>query len=262
MNKKKALPYIYFGLFICSLALLTATTVLGARALPSQQSGEYTSDLQMYKIGIAIQEGDEDAGTWIDIATEPGVTSKGAFQSIIDAGVQPGVVYNDDFRVKNTGTIDEYVRVVIYKYWTQDGKKDFSGDAKLIELGLSDSENWILDEKNSTDEKTILIYAYPIAPAGGSEEGESIPVGVTDVFMESLSINGDIKKDYKVIEKTEHTEGGKIYTTIIYDYAYNGKGVKIELEADGVQTHHAEDAIKSAWGLDVSIAGDGKLSLQ
>lgn len=262
MNKKKALPYIYFSLFVCSLALLTATTVLGAQALPSQQSGEYTSDLQMYEIGIAIQEGDEETDVWKDIATEPGVTSNGAFQSIIDAGIVPGVIYDDNFRVKNTGTIDEYVRVVIYKYWTDNGKKDFSADAGLIDLGLSDSENWIVDEKNSTDEKTILIYAYPISAASITDEGETVSAGTTDVFLESLSINGDIKKDYKVIEKTEHTDKGATYTTIVYDYAYNGKGFKIELEADGVQTHHAEDAIKSAWGRDVSIADDGKLSLK
>ena len=37
---------------------------------------------------------------------------------------------------------------------------------------------------------------------------------------------------------------------------------EIEAEVDAVQTHNAEDAIKSAWGVDVSVSEDGALSLR
>ena len=42
----------------------------------------------------------------------------------------------------------------------------------------------------------------------------------------------------------------------ISTFAYDGKLICLEVEADGVQTHHAEDAILSAWGRSVSLQGD------
>ena len=45
-------------------------------------------------------------------------------------------------------------------------------------------------------------------------------------------------------------------TTTITTFAYDGKLICLEVEADGVQTHHAEDAILSAWGRSVSLQGD------
>ena len=40
-------------------------------------------------------------------------------------------------------------------------------------------------------------------------------------------------------------------------------GVTFNLEAhvDAVQTHNAQDAIKSAWGVNVNVSSDGTLSL-
>ena len=36
----------------------------------------------------------------------------------------------------------------------------------------------------------------------------------------------------------------------------------LEAEADAVQTHNAQDAIKSAWGVDVDVDGNGNISLR
>ena len=48
---------------------------------------------------------------------------------------------------------------------------------------------------------------------------------------------------------------------ITTSYAYDGYRFCLEAEVDAVQTHNAEDAVKSAWGVDVNIAQDGTLSL-
>ena len=59
--------------------------------------------------------------------------------------------------------------------------------------------------------------------------------------------------------ETKPTEKpGVVKTT----YKYNGYMFVLEAEVDAVQTHNAEDAIKSAWGVDVNIAPDGTLSLK
>ena len=46
------------------------------------------------------------------------------------------------------------------------------------------------------------------------------------------------------------------------EYEYDGYTFNIEVEADAVQTHNAVDALKSAWCVDVTVAGDGSISLQ
>ena len=42
---------------------------------------------------------------------------------------------------------------------------------------------------------------------------------------------------------------------------YDGIVFVLRADVDAVQTHNAEDAIMSAWGVDVSISDDGSLSL-
>ena len=249
MKKNKTLPYIYFVAFLIALSLLTFTTVAGARATLSDESDVQTTEMQMYSINVAIEEGSEDEDTWTVIASEAGGTGT---VSGLSSEMTVGEVYKDDFRVKNNGTIDEYIRVVVYKYWTTDGKtKDYTCDADLIKLVYPDNSSWLEDKINSTKEKEILIYSKILAV------GES-----SDVFLNGIVLDGDIKKDYTLTEKKETVEDGVTYYEYTYDYSYNGKQLKIEIEADGVQTHHAEDAIKSAWGRNVSISSDGTLGLK
>ena len=62
-----------------------------------------------------------------------------------------------------------------------------------------------------------------------------------------------------MIETVRENAEGKIIT---YTYEYDGYTAHIDAEVDAVQTHNAADAIKSAWGVDVTISGDGSLSLR
>ncbi len=242
MNKNKTLPYIYFLAFIIALSLLTFTTVVGARAVLSGESEIQTTELQMHTINVAIEEKSSDS--WKTIASGPNTTGS-AYSNLASSSMEVGKSYGNEFRVLNDGDIDEYVRVVIYKYWTTDGKtKDFSGDESLIELSIPENSGWLLDQDNSTNEKTILFYSKILA----KDESSS-------TFLNGLSLNGDIKKEYKLIKKTPVVEGDTTYYSYVYDFAYNGKQFKVEIEADAVQTHHAVDAIKSAWGRDVTISG-------
>ena len=51
---------------------------------------------------------------------------------------------------------------------------------------------------------------------------------------------------------TEVTDAGTTYT---YEYEYDGYSFQVSAEVDAVQTHNAADAVKSAWGVDISKLG-------
>lgn len=63
----------------------------------------------------------------------------------------------------------------------------------------------------------------------------------------------------KVTQDVKEEDG---YKTITTTYAYDGYNFQLEAEADAVQTHNAQDAIKSAWGVDVDVDGNGNISLR
>ena len=262
MNKTSKKFAIAFGLIA---VLLLVTTVGGIRA-ELQRSDEYRSQFEMQHIGITLLENGNDVGhrdyyTVGDEGEKKGqstefgwkVAAKPLFESI--ANFKVGETYPEEFAVNNSGEIDEYVRVIVYKYWVkEDGNKEFdsSFNPDLIELNLIKNGNWILDSSASTRERAILYYRYPIKP------GDS-----TAIFADTLRISPDVVKDIKETTTGEiKGEGDKTYRTTTYTYQYNGYKFCVEMEADAVQTHSAKDVIKSTWGREVSIdSNSGELSL-
>ena len=51
------------------------------------------------------------------------------------------------------------------------------------------------------------------------------------------------------------------WTTVTTVYEYDGAMFVLEAEVDAVQTHNAADAIRSAWGVEVTLEEDGALRL-
>lgn len=265
MKNMKKSPIIYLVLLFVALTSLAVTTVSAVRATPTETTDDYVANMESSNIGVTLQEGDAEKDSWTDVAYrnydsgnwDP---AKGKMGLPIFEGLDltAGTLYEDDFRVLNSGTIDEYVRVVVYKYWmneTEDGlEKDPSLDASLIQLSYDGSSSWVKDTKYSTDEKEIWYYTKPLA----KDE-------VTDVLINGLKLDGDIKNHYtedEIVSTVEDETGKTIYTTITYDYEYNGKTFKIMLEVDGVQFKHGVDAIKSAWGRSgITVNSDGSLSI-
>ena len=148
--------------------------------------------------------------------------------------------------VKNTGTIDEYVRVRIYKNWTKkDGKKETTLSPSLILLNMTNN-GWIIDEENSTEERTVLYWP------------QILKVGAqTPALSDTLMIDDSIGKKVTTTPTEENGVKKKVTT-----FNYDGVKFNLEAEVDAVQTHNAADAIKSAWGVDVNVAGDGSISLK
>lgn len=252
-----------------AVVLLGISSVTGARAALQYRSEIYASQVEMYDIGVSLLENGEanenivshrnynsrsDNGTWDK--TIPGKLLEHMLSDAGETSIQPGKKYPEEILVKNTGTIDEYVRVTIYKYWLDKdgnvtegylGPEELEGRKKtqtsapeltpdLIDLHLINESDWIKDESASTAERTVLYYAHRLDANA-----------VTQPLSDTFSIDGSIAT--KVNQTTE--ADGTIRTT----YAYDGYSYVLEAKVDAVQDHNAEAAIQSAWGRAVEING-------
>lgn len=253
-NKKKRgrMPVISIALFAVAALLLLGSTIGSARAALTYYSQTYTSRVQMHSIGVTLLENGEKV-SWRDYSERSNGTwneTTGALlENMLAEGekFQIGKVYKEELAVTNTGSIDQYVRVNIYRYWLDaDGKKmqDLSPD--LIDLNLVNIGNgWVVDEKSTTAERTVLYYDRPLAA-----DATTLP------FSDQIKVENGITAK---VTQTEEKNGK--YTTITTTYDYDGVKFQLEVEVNAVQTHNAEDAIWSAWGRRASVGADGTLRL-
>lgn len=254
--KKPLSPVITMILFVVAVGMLLGSSISGTRAALTYYSETYTSRLQMYDIGVTLLENDTPVawrnynssgnGTWDE---QTGVL----LEKMLPEGeaLKLGKTYPEELKVQNTGTVNQYARVSIYKYWLDaDGKKNQELSPDLIDLHLTNlGTDWIEDESAKTEERTVLYYNKLLYAEG---EGTS----VTPLFADLLTIDENIAR--KVTQEIKK-EGN--YTTITTTYDYNGVTFQIEVQVDAVQEHNAEDAAWSAWGKRVSVQ-DGVLSLR
>ena len=249
-----------FAMLAVAVGLLIFSSVGGARAALTYYSQTYTSQFEMFDIGITLLENGKEVHQRNYVKDKRDFVEqydKRLLTSLIEYGTDTqsakfafGKKYKEELAVANTGTIDEYVRLTVRKYWVDaNGKKRTDLDPKLINLHFAGNANWLVDESytNADTERTTLIYKTPL------KKGEK-----TEAATDWITVDSAIKA---VVDKktTETKTDGTIVTTTTY--TYNGLKFVLEAEAEGVQTHNAEDAIKSAWGRDVSVAADGTLSL-
>lgn len=255
-NRKRALPIGTLLMFIASAALLLTSTIGSAQAALTYFSEVYNSQVELYNIGVTLMEngqpvafrdyGNEADGNWEESGTV-------LLAHMLEEGerLQLGRAYPEALTVKNSGSIEEFVRVNIRKYWVQvkDGleekRQDLSPD--LIKLELDNEEKWIQDPAAHTAERMVLYYTDPLG------------VGETAApFSKTLTIDGGVAKF--VTKKTVQEDGHTITRTT---FDYNGLEFRLDVEANAVQTHNAEDAIISAWGRQVEVdLNDQALRLQ
>lgn len=247
-RKKTTAPLL---LLCASVALLLLSTVGSARAALTYYSENYAMEVTVSSIGVTLTENGKDVGfrnyikdDWSDSGT--GELLKDLVPE--NGKLTPGKNYAEALSVRNSGAIDTYVRVTLYRSW-KDGtgakRTDLSPD--LIEFDFAEGSGWVRDEKASTEERIVLYYTK-VLPSQGS----------TPALCGSVRISNDI---YREIEETNVVEdgSGKTYETV---YRYNGCYMSVKAQVDAVQTHSAAKAIKSAWGVDMDVASDGTLSMR
>lgn len=252
-KKRRGYPVRPVLLFALSGALLLLSTVGSTRAALTYYSENYEVKISVPSIGVSLVENGDVVShrnyvddTWQEETGEllTGMLEEGEKLTL-------GKTYREELSVENSGTIDSYVRVILYRYWTKDGEAaDTELSPKLIGLHLI-GENWVEDPDASTPERTILYYTK-ILPSGQR----------TPAFCDTLRIDPSIGTKVTETRKPALDENGKVVgTTVTTAFAYDGYRFNLKAEVDAVQTHSAAEAIKSAWGVDVSIAEDGTLSL-
>ena len=242
MKKNKILfPKKVALLLGAAAVLLLGSTVGSTRAALTYYSENYSAQMNMQSIGVSLLENDKVVSSRDYVSNnEWKGTSEGELLTDLlgkDDTFTPGKKYNEAINVKNSGTIDTFVRVIITKSWQdKEGKKNTTLSPDLIELNFLTDNGWQIAKDQSTTERTVLYYTKAVAT------GDSTPA-----LSDTIRINPSIAKDV-----TKHVDG----YTITYTYKYDGYTFHVDAEVDAVQTHNAKDAIKSAWGVDVNVSDD------
>ncbi len=247
-RKKKTAPVL---LLCASVVLLLLSTVGSTRAALTYYSENYAMEVTVSSIGVTLQENGNPVSyrnylkdDWSDSGSGELLTN------LVPEGetLLPGKRYAESLSVLNSGAIDTYVRVTLYRSWQDSqGNKLTELSPELIEFDLTENSGWIVDEKASTPERMVLYYTR-VLPSQASTPALSRGVGVSN----------DIYREVEEIIVRE-TQEGKTFQT---KYRYDGCWMSVKAEVDAVQTHNAAEAIKSAWGVDADVAADGTLHLR
>ena len=256
-------------MFMVAVLLLMTGTIGGVRATPQIFNPDFAySGVELDQIGITLVERvgekwndvswrdyDKDSESFIFDSNSPSGENHNPkmgviLQNMIPAGekLKIGYPYPAVLAVKNSGTIPEYVRVTVYKYWVvnENGNEtrfdayDANGKDvlnKLIELNFLEDNGWVIDHSSDTKERTVLYYRYKVP--GATETTETI----TNPFTSTLRI------DNKILDYGEKVYTNENKTAWTWSWVADGLEFRIEAEADGVQDHNARAAMKSAWGL-------------
>lgn len=234
---------------VLAAALLLFSGVNTARAYLRDPSEWFTSRVEMEDIGISLLENGEIVsyrnynsaadGTWDQLV--PGTLLSG----IPDLPIF-GEPYEEVLQVQNTGTINEYVRVTITRYWLDaEGNKLTNLSPELIGLTFANLDSaWIRDTTADTPERVVLYYNRLLR--AGDEPTVPFVTNVTISNAMAASVHAEIN-------------GTDVHT--VYDF--DGVQFVLDVRTDGVQEHNAQEAIKSAWGRNVVIdSAAGTLALE
>lgn len=235
---------ITYMLLALAVILLLGSAVGSTRAALTYYSENYTAQIRVGQIGVSLLENgntitrrDYDGDRWVE--------TSGALLENMLTGEKDGKLvlnkkYTEELTVENSGSIDEYVRVRIYKYWTkgegENQKKVTTLSPDLIRLNLINGGQWVNPEPDAKNKECIELYYKGILPSGKK----------TAAFADTIAIDGQIAQDVTITTKDN------IITTT---YKYDGVEFHLDVEVDAVQTHNAKDAIKSAWGVDAEALG-------
>ena len=222
--------------FLLTVAALVAVMANTAQAALDKQSETYEATIELTSLDVGLTEnGDIHEG------------KDTLLTNLIPDGqkISFGKWYPEELAAQNTGDQPEYMRVVVHRYWLDEGgDKTTNMDPSLIELKLA--KGWVVDESASTAEQIVLYSVDPVAV------GASLP------FTSEMRIGADVLKDAKSVvvssaDAGAKTAGGQAYSYT--EYAYDNYKFGISVEVDAVQTHNAADAIKGAWGVDANSLG-------
>lgn len=249
-NKKKHLSKKTLALFAVAAVLFVSGGFMGTRAALNTGDAGLEADFELDHIGVQLLEGHDGEYSRVGRENDAG----GELISYMNKSIIPGKAYDEHIAAKNETETDEYLRIVVRKFWLdENGKRDNTLDPALIKLTYGNSaynqDAWQKNDRESTAE--CDTYYYKTALAGQAQ---------TPDLFNRLSLDPSIAdKDHMTVTESDWANGKKKYT---YTYEYSGKQVCIEAEVQSLQPHNINRAIKSVWGVqNVSVSG-GSLIVQ
>ena len=247
-NRFKDLSKRTLALFAAAALLLAAGSVTGARAALNVTSSDYDAEFDLSEgLHVTLVEGTGDSKT--DVGDSGQLLASLKDENGDQITINPGKKYDETLAASNSTGYSEYVRIVVRKYWlNENGKAATDLDPSLIKLTYNgvayNDSSWIKSDSESTDETDVYYYRSILAGEAG-EAAETAPL------FNEVSIDKSILK----LVGTEESTGAGGMPVITYKYDYDGYTFGVEADAQAVQTHNAEEAIKSIWGVDVTLSG-------
>lgn len=193
------------------------------------ESEEQTLDIVMSELDVTLLENGEDTDT--------------LFSEWADADLDPGYPYEDKISVKNSGEYDEYVRVIVKKYWK--GSDDKRVDLSPKYICLVPGTGWQENTKEQTEEQSVW-YCLDYVAVGNE----------SSLLFTGFYIDGEI---FTNVGKNITTTTENNVTTITFDY--DDLTFVVEMEAQAIQYNSADKAVLSAWGVTNITASGGKVTV-
>lgn len=223
-------PVVIGLLFVMAAGLLLGTGIEGTQAVLNEQSSPFHATMEVSSIDVALVENDERVA-WNGYNS--GDKNKNGSLKLHHVNEEKklklGYKYPEVLKVRNTGSVPQFVRVTITKYWTEkgaDGKRVDLDPSYIVLDGVG--AGWQKDENASTAEREVYYYN----PVLASESGKS---------SETTNLTETIRIDPAVMNHKVNTK-----------YDYDDLEFHLEARVDAVQNRHIEEAAKNAWGVNVS----------
>lgn len=216
-------------LLMGAAVVLLAAAAAGGSLAAGQASGNapVTAPLQAPNLTIAFNS---DSGDTEEV------------DAVFDGVVMPGdteVAVTDNYSVKNTGSVDSYIRVTVRKYWAdkETGEKLEELDASKITLNPNPSD-WLEVESlaslfnvEGSGETQVFYCTTPV------DAGEA-----TAALLESFDVASSLSNEYA------------------------DKAIVLEAVAEGVQFAGADynevnaAGINASWGVKVDLDENGNIA--
>ena len=142
MNKNRYIKIISVCLILCIVGInLFATSS--------------TKAVEISSISVALVENDNIVSIYEQDDKKIDILS-----NMLKEGetLEIGKKYRESLYAKNVGAIDEYIRVVIFKYFTDEEGNKIDVSPDYIKLSLANETEWIKDTTVSTDGRIVLYY--------------------------------------------------------------------------------------------------------
>ena len=251
-----------FTVAVLAAALMVfCSSARETRSALSYQSEYYKAKVSAKNIGVTLMangveiakrdntytvSNDVKTNDW-DTSVSNAASAGGSFFGSGNS-IHPGKNNDMALKIKNSGEIDTYVRLILRRYWVEGADKRVNLDPEKIDITVNTSD-WILDESWKEPTKphpeTLVLYYKGILPAGDETSSATQYVQIDNNVM--------LPEGYDA-SRTVALPGGETGRYIDF-ITYDNLGFTIEVEADAVQTHNAAAAMKSAWGISDDLIG-------